>query len=75
MMIYFIVYPHIERVVLFHKVVPEMEFTQEEYPLLYSWIRRMQEVPAVRKTMHPDEQHVEFLKNYAVGKKECDIGL
>ena len=75
MMVDFIVYPHMERVVLFHKVVPEMEFRSDEYPLLFDWIRRMQELPAVQNTMHSEEHHVEFLENYAVGRKLCDIGL
>ena len=75
MMVDFIVYPHMERAILFHKAVPNMEFKKDNYPLLFDWIHCMQELPAVKRTMISDEHHVEFLENYAVGRKHCDIGL
>lgn len=75
MMLDFMIYPHMARVAVIHKIVPEMELSREKYPLLYAWIRRMKELPAVKKTMFPDEVHVEFLKNFARGTQDYDMGL
>ena len=76
MTIDFILYPHMEKNILAHKIVPEMELSKDKYPVLYSWIRRMQELPAVQKTRQPDELHLEFMNSYYVLKKRnCDTGL
>ena len=74
-MIDFILYPHMERLILVHKVVPELELSKAKYPVLHDWILRMQGIPAVQKTRHTDDLHIEYLKNYAVGKRNCDVGL
>ena len=75
MLIDFILWPHMERISVIHKLFPKMGLTADKFPCLHSWVQRMRSVPAVIKAMIPDHLHVEFLKQYANGTPDYDLGL
>ena len=75
MLIDFILWPHMERISVLHKIFPKMELSAHKYPCLHNWVQKMKCLPAVKRTMHPEELHLDFLMSYAKGTPDYDMGL
>nr|ADC35418.1 glutathione S-transferase [Pinctada fucata] len=71
-MVDFALWPWFERLGVITVIAPETDVTSEEYPHLSTWIARMMELPAVKKTYINPRGHINFFKTLREGNPDYD---
>lgn len=75
MMIDFMLWPHMERIVSMGKMNPAVDITADRFPCLSAWIGNITEVPAVKETITSDETYQKMMVARKEGREIFDIGL
>jgi len=74
-MVDFMIWPWFERLGVLTIIAPETEITSATFPNLSSWMTRMFDLPAVKATVYPPEDHIHFFKSLREGAPDYDYGL
>ena len=74
MLIDFLIWPHLERIVDVGKVQEKAEIKKDQFPKLYDWIESINAVPAVKETRCSEETFIKIFVARAEGKEIYDIG-
>lgn len=74
-MVDFMIWPWFERIGVISVVAPETDITEDRFPRLAAWMKRMYEIPAVINTYEKPEHHAHFFKTLREGNPEYDHGV
>ncbi|XP_061163661.1 glutathione S-transferase omega-1-like [Saccostrea echinata] len=74
-MIDFLVWPWIERFSAMEKLVNQVFLTDGLKPNLMAYLKRMADIPAVKKCMTTEDNHLKFYHSVKSGNGDYDIGL
>ncbi|XP_046563180.1 LOW QUALITY PROTEIN: pyrimidodiazepine synthase-like [Haliotis rubra] len=74
-MVDFTLWPWFERDGVVEKVAPKYAITENNFPNLAAWQKRMYELPAVKATMFDAESHLRFYASFKAGAPDYDFGL
>lgn len=69
------IWPWFERIGVISVVAPETDITEDRFPRLTAWMKRMYEIPAVINTYVKPEHHTHFFKTLHEGSPEYDHGV
>ncbi|XP_041376289.1 glutathione S-transferase omega-1-like [Gigantopelta aegis] len=69
------VYPYFERLGMLEVIAPNFAFTEERFPNINAYVKRMQNVPAVMATMVDTVTHIQFGISLMQKQPKYDLGL
>lgn len=75
MMIDFMLWPHMERLVFMGDVYPATGMKADRFPCLLAWIPKINAIPAVKATVTSPETYRQIMQANKEGKEFYDIGL
>ncbi|XP_045191381.2 pyrimidodiazepine synthase-like [Mercenaria mercenaria] len=75
MLIDFMIWPHMERVVGMGQINDKVAIKPDRFPFLSAWIENITSVPAVKETICSEENFIKLVVARKEGKEIYDIGL
>jgi hypothetical protein len=75
MMVDFMIWPHMERIVDMGKVNDKAAIRKDQFPKLVAWIDNITAVPAVKVTRCSEEDFIKIVVARKEGKEIYDIGV
>lgn len=70
-----LLWPHAEKLGLFHLTSEDLALDESRYPCLLAWMKSMSTVPAVKETATDPTIFTQFLQMVKAKNVDYDIGL